>query len=417
MDKQISKQEQRSRRRRTIIKTTAICLAVFGATGALLMTRGGKNVNEADLRLGSATLGPLESSVAASGRLVPAFEEIVNSPVSSRIMEVYARPGDSVHAGEPLLRLDLQEADAQYQNLRAAYEIKGAQLRQLQLSNHSTLSDLEMQSQIKEMEVNRLAIEVENERRLDSLGSGTGDRVRQAETAYATGKLELQGLRKRLVNERERLNSLEESARLELGNSTRDMQLMERTLAQGRIPAPHDGVLTFLKTQIGSTVSAGEKLAVVGDLSTFKVEAEVPEGSSFKVKPGSVAIVRLGNIELAGTVASIEPQSNSGAVPFSVSLDDASNPRLRAGLRVQVYVAYGFKEEVLRIPMGNYFKGPGDYIMFVDDGSGTARQRKVTLGDSNREWVEVVSGLKPGERVATADMSAFEKYKKLNLKK
>ncbi|MDE6207636.1 MAG: HlyD family efflux transporter periplasmic adaptor subunit [Muribaculaceae bacterium] len=417
MDKQISKEELRSRRRRSIIKTAVIAVAILAAVGALLQFDGGRSVSESDLKLGSVTLGPLESSVAASGRLVPAFEEIVNSPVGSRIMEVYARPGDSVRAGEALLRLDLQDADAQYQNLRAANDIKSAQLRQLQLSNHSALSDLEMQTQIKEMEVNRLAVEVENERRLDSLGSGTGDRVRQAETAYATGKLELAGLRKRLVNERERLNSLEESARLELGNSTRDVQLMERTLAQGRIPAPHDGVLTFLKTQIGSTVSTGEKLAVVSDLSAFKVEAEVPEGSSYKVTPGSSAILRLGNIELEGSVENVEPQSTSGGVPFTVQLYDASNPRLRAGLRVQVYVAYGFKEQVLRIPQGNYFKGPGDYVLFVDDGSRTVRQRKVILGDSNREWVEVVDGLKTGERVATIDMTSYEKYKKLTLRK
>ena len=417
MDKQISKEELRSRRRRSIIKTAVIAVAILAAVGALLQFDGGRSVSESDLKLGSVTLGPLESSVAASGRLVPAFEEIVNSPVGSRIMEVYARPGDSVRAGEALLRLDLQDADAQYQNLRAANDIKSAQLRQLQLSNHSALSDLEMQTQITEMEVNRLAVEVENERRLDSLGSGTGDRVRQAETAYATGKLELAGLRKRLVNERERLTSLEESARLELGNSTRDMQQMERTLAQGRIPAPHDGVLTFLKTQIGSTVSSGEKLAVVSDLSAFKVEAEVPEGSSYKVNPGSSAILRLGNIELEGAVENVEPQSTSGGVPFTVQLYDASNPRLRAGLRVQVYVAYGFKEQVLRIPQGNYFKGPGDYVLFVDDGSGTVRQRKVILGDSNREWVEVVDGLKAGERVATIDMTSYEKYKKLTLRK
>ncbi|MDE6277662.1 MAG: efflux RND transporter periplasmic adaptor subunit [Muribaculaceae bacterium] len=417
MDKIISQDEQRRAKRRKTIKACAWVVAGGAILGTAIFMTTGKSVREADLNLQSATRGPLESAVAASGRLVPAFEEIVNSPVGSHIMEVYARPGDSVKAGMPLLRLDLQEADAQYQNLRDAHDIKTSQLRQLRLTNRSAMADLEMQTQIKEMEVNRLAIEVENERRLDSIGSGTGDRVRQAETAYATGRLELQGLRQRLVNERERLEALETSTALELGNSARDMTLMERTLAQGRIPAPHDGVLTFLKTQIGSTVAPGEKLAVVGDLSSFKVEAEVPEGSSFKVKPGANATVRLGNIELAGTVASVEPQSTSGAVPFTVNLEDASNPRLRPGVRVQVYVGYGFKEDVVRIPMGTYFKGPGDYMLFVDEGNGKARQRKITLGDSNRNWVEVVNGVSPGERVSIADLSAFEGYKTVTLTK
>lgn len=416
MDKIISQDEKRRMGRRRMLKTSIWVVAGAIAIGSIIWLTAGKSVRRSDLMLSPAELGPLETAVAASGRLEPAFEEIVISPVSSRIMEVYVRPGDSVRTGMPLLRLDLQEAESQYQNLHDIYRMKNSQLEQLRLSNRTTLTDLEMQTQIKEMEVNRLAIEVENERRLDSLGSGTGDRVRQAQTAYATGKLELSGLRQRLANERERLASLEASTALELGNSRRDMELMERTLAQGRIPAPHDGVLTFLKTSIGSTVGAGEKLAVVGDLSSFKVEAEVPEGSSFKVKPGAEATVRLGNIELEGTVANIEPQSTSGAVPFSVELRDASNPRLRPGVRVQVYVAYGFKAEAVRIPMGAYFKGPGEYTLYVEDSPGKLQRRSVTLGDSNRDWVEVVSGISAGENVAITDMSNFQNYRTLTIK-
>lgn len=417
MDKILSQEELKRNKRRGLLKAGAWVLGAAVVVGAGIFALGGKSVREGDLNLQAATSGPLETAVAASGRLEPAFQEIINSPVASRILEVYARPGDSVRAGMPLMKLDLGEADAQYQNLRDAYQIKQSQLRQLKLSNRSALADLEMQTRIKEMEVNRLGIEVENEKRLDSIGSGTGDRVRQAETAYATGKLELEGLRRRIVNERERLADLEGATALELGNSARDMALMEETLSRGQIPAPHDGVLTFLKNSIGSTVATGEKIAVVGDLSSFRVDAEVPEGSSYKVKPGATATVRLGSIELDGSVANVEPQSTSGAVPFTITLSDASNPRLRPGVRVQVYVNYGYKDEAVLIPTGSYFKGPGEYTLFVESEPGRLERRKVSLGDSNRKYVEVVSGIAPGERVALADLGALEKYKKLKVKK
>lgn len=416
MDKSISKEEQRKARGRRIFKACAWILGPVLLLVLVLNFLDAGSVRRSDLVLRDAESGPLETSVAASGKLVPAFEEIVNSPLASSILEVYARPGDSVTAGQPLLRLDLREAQARYQNLRDAYDIKQSSLRQLQLTNRTTLADLRMQVRIKEMELNRLEIEVANERRLDSIGSGTGDRVRQAETAFATGRLELEGLRQRLDNETERLRALEEATALELGNSSRDLALMEQTLAQGGIPAPHDGVLTFLKTQLGSTVSVGEKLAVVGDLSSFMVEGDVPEGSSHKVRPGAGVVVRLGAMELKGTVASVEPQSTSGAVPFTVTLEDASNPRLRPGVRVQVYVDYGLKEQVVRIPVGGYYQGPGEYNLFVESRPGKLKRRKVRLGDSNRMWVEVVEGIAPGERVAVSDMSAFEKHKSISIK-
>jgi len=52
--------------------------------------------------------------VAASGKVVPAYEEIINSPVESRIVAVYAQAGDSVKEGMPLLELDLQSAQTDY---------------------------------------------------------------------------------------------------------------------------------------------------------------------------------------------------------------------------------------------------------------------------------------------------------------
>lgn len=416
MDKEIPKEQQRRERRRRLVKVLAYGLGAAAAIAAAIAFLGGKSVSRADLNLCQAQRGPLTTAVAASGRLEPAFEEIINSPVASRILEVYARPGDSVSAGTPLLRLDLSEAEAQYHNLSDLYSIKQSQLRQLRLTNRSTLADLEMKIRIKEMEVNRLRIEVDNERRLDSIGSGTGDRVRQAQTAYATGSLELEGLRRSLVNERERLTDLEQATVLELGNSQRDLALMQETLTRGRIPAPHDGVLTFLKTSIGSTVAAGEKLAVVGDLSSFRVDAEVPEGSSYKVRPGATVTVRLGSVEFEGNVTNVEPQSTSGAVPFTVALADASNPRLRPGVRVQVYVDYGYREDAVLIPMGSYFKGPGAYTMFVESTPGRLERREVTLGESNRRYVEVTSGIEAGENVAMADLSSLSKYSKLTIK-
>lgn len=415
MDKIIDKDTQKRNSRKRLIRIacgSAIIIALIA--GAILYT-GGKTVRASDIKLSEAVRGPLETAVAASGKVVPAFEEIVNSPVSSRIMAVYAQPGDSVKEGMPLLELDLRATESQYKSLQDAYQIKVNELRQLKLANKSALNDLAMQVKIKEMEVNTLAIDVENEQRLDSLGSGTGERVRKARKAYDTARLELDALRQKLVAERERLAAVEDAAVLGVGNAARDLEDMGLVMSQGKIPAPHDGILTYLSNSIGSTVAAGEKVAVVGDLSRFKIEASVPEGSSYKVKPGATVIVRISTSELEGTVANVEPQAVEGAVPFNVTLKDASDKRLRSGLRTQVYVNYGYKESVVLIPNGEYYGGAGDYQMFVADGDKLVR-RKVTLGDSNRQWVEVREGISPGEKVVTMNMEKYLNNKTLKLK-
>lgn len=417
MDRTIDTIEQRREHRRKLLKA----LPWAGGAIALLIVcylwLGGKSVKASELREGEVTSGPLVTSVAASGTVVPGYEMIVNSPVASRILEVHAHAGDSVAAGTPLLSLDLEDTRKAYDNLRDSHNILVNRLREQRLQNRTTIEDLRTSISIKEMEVARLAIEVRNEERLDSLGSGTGDRVNQARTAFRTGELQLQGLRQKLVNETERLKAGEESSQLSLASSARDLEAMLRTLEQGQIPAPHSGIVTYLNTNIGVNVAAGEKLAVVGDLSHFKIKAEVPEASGFKINVGAPVTVRFGNREAKGSVANVEPQASGGMMSFTVALDDASDSRLRPGGRAQVFVEYGFKDKATLVPNGSYFKGPGTYQMFVYDGDSRLERRAVTLGDSNRELVEVVSGLKPGEKVVISDMENFVKNSSLRISK
>lgn len=415
MDKQISKSQLRRERNTKLIKWGGATLLVALGVTALIVSLE-KGINRRDVRLGAAEQGALETTVNATGRVVPAFEEVINSPVDTRILKVYAQAGDSVEEGAPLLQLDLETAETNYSKLLNERDMRRQELTQLQLNNRTQLSELAMQIEVKQMQVNQLKVEVENERRLDSLGSGTGDRVRQAETAYTTGKLELRQLRERLANEKLRNAAAEKVQSLNVSSFEQDLALMRRTLDQGRIPAPHAGVLTYIANEIGRRITAGEKAAVVSDLSQFKIEGEVAEGSSDRVGVGSEVIVRIGKTELKGTVTNLTPQAKGGVISFTVKLEDPRNPRLRSGLRTELSVSYGYKSSVLRIPNGQYFKGPGEYNLFVKDGDNHLSQRKVRLGDSNRDYVEVLSGLNAGDSVAVSDMEQFNKSKTLKLK-
>lgn len=415
MDKQISKSQLRRERNTKLMKWGGATLLVALGVTALIVSLE-KGINRRDVRLGAAEQGALETTVNATGRVVPAFEEVINSPVDTRILKVYAQAGDSVEEGAPLLQLDLETAETNYSKLLNERDMRRQELTQLQLNNRTQLSELAMQIEVKQMQVNQLKVEVENERRLDSLGSGTGDRVRQAETAYTTGKLELRQLRERLANEKLRNAAAEKVQSLNVNSFEQDLALMRRTLDQGRIPAPHAGVLTYIANEIGRRITAGEKVAVVSDLSQFKIEGEVAEGSSDRVGVGSEVIVRIGKTELKGTVTNLTPQAKGGVISFTVKLEDPRNPRLRSGLRTELSVSYGYKSSVLRIPNGQYFKGPGEYNLFVKDGDNHLSQRKVRLGDSNRDYVEVLSGLNAGDSVAVSDMEQFNKSKTLKLK-
>ena len=264
--------------------------------------------------------------------------------------------------------------------------------------------------------MSHLKAEVANERRLDSIGSGTGDRIREAQLAYETGLLELEQLKMQLVNEKKSHAASFRSKQLEGTISVRNLEAMQRTLDDARIKAPRQGTVTYLNKSLGTSIAAGEKLAVVSDLSHFKINGEIPESNSGKLSIGSAVNVRINRNMVKGHISNISPQSHNGMVEFTVLLDNDADKILRSGLRTELNVVYDIHDGVIRIPNGSYFQGPGSYMLFVKTAPGKLERRAVTLGDSNFDFVEVKSGIQAGEEVVVSDMASYKNKKTISLK-
>ncbi|MDE6286416.1 MAG: HlyD family secretion protein, partial [Muribaculaceae bacterium] len=257
MDREISKEEITRRKRRKWMVAGGVT-AGFAALLYAISGFAGKTVKASDLVMSTADSGTIESTISATGKVVPAYEEIITSPISTRILEVYCKAGDSVQAGTPLLQLDLKSAENALGKLLDEIEMKRHLLEQQRLNNATQLSDLEMQIKVKAMTVDRLEVELRNERYLDSLGSGTGDRVKQVELAYRTGALELEQMRERLDNERKVADADLKVKSLELNIGDKNLDEMRRTLEDAKIRAPKAATLTFIADQMGQKVAEGE---------------------------------------------------------------------------------------------------------------------------------------------------------------
>lgn len=415
MDREIPKEERRRESMKNRMKVVGVFLAIAVIVAVVILMLGEK-VNEKELTISAAERGTIESSVSASGKIVPLYEQAIVSPVGTKIMEVYCNEGDRVEAGQSLLKLDLQSTETEYQRMSDEVSMKRNEIEQAALNNATFITDLEMRIKAKEMAVSHLKAEVANERRLDSIGSGTGDRIREAQLAYETGLLELEQLKMQLVNEKKSHAASFRSKQLEGTISVRNLEAMQRTLDDARIKAPRQGTVTYLNKSLGTSIAAGEKLAVVSDLSHFKINGEIPESNSGKLSIGSAVNVRINRNMVKGHISNISPQSHNGMVEFTVLLDNDADKILRSGLRTELNVVYDIHNGVIRIPNGSYFQGPGSYMLFVKTAPGKLERRAVTLGDSNFDFVEVKSGIQAGEEVVVSDMASYKNKKTISLK-
>ena len=414
MDKPIPKRERNIQTLKSIGKIAgvlaALCLVIL-----IIIEISRASISEASLSFATIDRGTIETTISASGNVQSTSELIINSPISSRIVDVYCKNGDSITAGTRLLQLDLKDAESEYQKLLDEKEIKQQQLLQQRLNDETTLANMHTNIEISEMEFKRLQSELLNEQHLDSIGSGTTEKVRQCEMAVTTARLKLEQSRQQLQREKEIRLSSRRVSELQYNIFIEQLETSRKRLADAQMPAPQNGTITFINNSKGAQVAAGSHIATLADLSSFKISAKLGENLADNLATGKDVIVKIGKETLTGKISNVEAKSEGGNIAFDISLDEPSHPKLRYGMRVDVYILHRIREDVLRIKNGNYYKGAGEYAFFVKEGDKIVR-RKVQLGNSNYDFVEVVSGLEPGEQVVLNNMENYNSRKEIKLK-
>ena len=413
MDREISKEVQRKEQRKQFIRI-GTAVGGFIVLIVVVISMLHTSLKRKDLNISTVDKGVIEVSVSASGKVIPAFEEIINSPINSRIVEVYKRGGDSVDVGTPILKLDLQSAETEYNKQLDEEQMKSLQLEQQRVTNHNKLSEMEMNLKVSRMELDRKAVELRNERYLDSLGAGTTDKVRQVELDYNVSILKLKEDEQKYKNEQALAEADLKVKELELNIFRKSLAETRRTLEDAQIRSPRKAILTYVNNEIGSQIGQGAKVAIVSDLSHFKIEGEIADTYGDRIAAGSKAVIKIGSEKLDGTVSDVTPLSKNGVISFTVQLEEDNHKRLRSGLKTDVYVMNAVKDDVLRIANSSYYVGKGEYELFVVNGNQLLK-RKVQLGDSNFEYVEVVSGLQEGDQVIVSDMNAYKDKNKLKI--
>ena len=414
MDRAIPVGVQRKRRMVRYGKYAAIVAVVMGVAvwlGTLMMS----SVDKKSLITSQVDRGTIDVSIIATGKVVPAFEEVIISPISAQILEVYAHSGDTVDVGTPLLRLDLQSAQTDYSKALDEQEIRRQQMLQLTTNTETQLSDRRMQLEVEEMKIGQLEAQLRNEQYLDSLGSGTKDRVHQAEITLRTAQMQLKQLKQQYENEVRVRKADLRMKQLQDGIADKSLEETRRTLDGANIRSPRKATLTYISNEIGSIVGSGSKVAVISDLTHFKVDCSIADTYSDRVMAGGRVLVKIGKERLFGTINTVTPLSQDGVITFTVLMDNPSHPKLRSGLKAEVFVITSIKEDVLRIRNGSYYTGAGNYTLFIYKDEHTLVPRTIQLGDCNYDYVEVISGLEEGDSVVVSDMQRYKGKEKIRI--
>lgn len=414
MDREITQIEKSRKKRKIIVRSSLVVMSCIGGI-VLIISYLRPGIPLKNIRTSVVELGSLDFSISATGVIMPAYQEFINSPISSKIIEVMAQVGDTVEVGTPLLKLDLQSANTDLGKMEDEYAMKLLKLDKLKTDNKCKISDSEMRLKVFRMELNQKYVEWKNECYLDSLGAGTTEKVRQYELAYKRALLQLEQDELKFANEKTTADIELKIQELDLKNYFKTLSDARRTLNEAQIRSPRHAILLDITTDIGAQISVGEKLATISDLSNFKISGEVADAYSNKIVIGTKTMIQVGDQKIDGYISEVVPSSQNGVITFSVRLLNPNNEMLRSGLKADIYILTDKKSNVPKIAMGQYYRNKGSHDLFVVQGNRLVK-RKVVLGDNSADWVEVIEGLDIGEKVVVSDMNDYINNSELTIK-
>lgn len=413
MDKPISQDTQNARRRRQVagilVVLATTCAAAWGINRLVRPSVALKDVVVAEVRRGA-----IANAINASGVVIPVHEELVTSPVPSRVTKVHAKAGQQVAQGELLLELDDQAIKLAIDSLKEQLAQQDNRIVALTLDKEQKRKQLTSSIELLELDLKAARVKFGRYDTLRKSGAVSGEDLLQAELNVQRFEIQLRQQRETISgNERATQTSIE-GAQLQHAILSKQLQQQQQQLAQMHVRAPFAGMLTTVVTDEGASIAAGQMVAKVSELNNYRVEASVSDFHARSLKQGQAVRVEQGSTVLTGTVHTILPEIQNGSIKLLVALDDPHHAMLRDKMRVDVNIVTDHKADALIITSGLAFNGKGRQAAYLVR-NGTAHKTTVDLGSSDGKAVELLAGAQAGDRFIISDTKRFIEHDSINL--
>tara|TARA_R110002096_G_scaffold368544_2_gene561796 strand:- start:39699 stop:40946 length:1248 start_codon:yes stop_codon:yes gene_type:complete len=413
MDKPISNSEQKKGR---IWKWLKISLIPISLILAFLFLRSllSAKADMDEFRIARVEYGEMENSISATGLVLPSYEIIINSPIHADISAVHFQNGDKVKKGEIILELDALSTKLNYEQLKDELELKTNNVSLLKLQYDKNLLDLEADDTIKGLELQNLESLLKDEQKLQSIGGSSDENLEQAKMRLEIAKWQKKKLENELAYRKRSLEKEKRNLELEVNIQAKKLAELAKKVDESEVKASQDGVITKVNKAIGKKVAEGEELVRIANLNAYKIEASYSDLHSSKVKVGMPVRVRINRVDLTGYIESILPEIENNTIKCNIVLDDDANAALRPNMRVEVFIIRSKKDHVLRVMNGPAFNGGIEQNLFVIK-DGIAYRRKLKIGISNTDYVELIGDIHEGEELIISNMKEYEHLTEIKL--
>ena len=374
-------------------------------------------VDEEDITISNVTRGEFKDYVRLNGTVIPIQVVRISPEEGGIVMEKVAEEGQKVKKGDVIIRLSNSNLDLQILNAEAELAEKQNLLRNTQVAMQQDKLNNETEQATLEMDVVRKRRAFEQNERLYKEKLISKETYLQAKEDYDLAKKKQTLIGERLKKDAQYRNIQMDQMEDNLQNMRKNVVLVRQRKDKLEVRSSIDGELGLLDVELGQSISPGQKIGQLNDLSDYKVQAQIDEHYIDRVRQGLMATFTRGDKQYQLQVRKVYPEVREGKFRCDFIFKGDRPENIRTGQTYYIELELGQPEQAIIIPRGTFFQTTGGQWIFVLSSDGSkAHRRPIRVGRQNPQHYEILEGLESGECVVTSGYEAFKDNEVLVIK-
>lgn len=377
-------------------------LALSNYSSTLKVERRGLSISE-------VKQAKFDDYVNVDGRVVPIQVVQISPEEGGVVLEKVVDEGAHVHKGDIIVKLSNSNLDLEILNAESELAEKQNMLRNTQISMEQDRLNNRNEALQLEMDVETKLRAYRHQRALQKEQLNSREEYLKAKEAYELAVKKNGLIQQRLKKDGQLRRSQMEQMSDNLESMQRNVSLVRARKAKLDVRSSIDGEVGLLDVELGQSISPGQKIGVINDLSDYKVEAQVDEHYIDRVRAGLTASFEQSGRTYRLTVRKVYPEVRDGRFRIDFVFSGPRPQNIRTGQTYYLDLQLGEAKKAILIPKGTFYSVTGGTWIFVLDKNGhKAYRRNIRIGRQNPQYYEVLEGLEPGEQVI---VSGYESYK------
>ena len=394
-------------------RVASICAVAFALVGGGVTLANidfsTQRVNRDDISIETVQHGTMEIKVSANGQLLPRNIEQIASQVTGRVAKVYVKPGDVVSSGDVLVELTNPQLIASAEEAYSAWEGAGTELKAAESELQTNLLNQEIAVTQAEFNLEKAQLQLEADTKLVS-------QQIVSEIDFKRSKLNVAQLTKTHAIEEGRLRTIRSNVRVQLSVKQSRVTQLARALdraknqaASLKVVAGIDGIVQAVGVDVGQQLQPGSPIGRIAQRDQLYAELNVPAREATEVQAGQSVVIDTRNGIVNGTVVRVDPAVTAGTVVVDVDLQGALPAGSRPQLPIEGTIYVSRLPNTLYVGKPSYVKSNGPMTVYKLDAAGRYATRvTMTAGKLSLNHVQVLDGLKAGDRIITSEIGEWQ---------